>query len=291
MKRNISAFFVAVFACTLAFTGCSNMIHQLKLGSSEPGVPAVKLGPKIIGRDALEIGDIVFNDGSAIPYDPDMEPLTGDQLGAAIAVIFYVGTECSNADEHGALATRTLGVGLVHDILQGSETYPPTRQWCYKYSDRIASGFDVVITPIVCTKTGSEFVGDKDGSDNLQQMGQFFRSQGLTDDTDESGMYPPFEFAKNYASKEGSHVSGSRYANNWYLPSICELYYIWSARTTVNGAMGKCNGQQFETERSYWSSSQDSSNKNCAFYLRDDGTTYGYRKLYQDAPWCCIREF
>ena len=62
MKRNISAFFVAVFACTLAFTGCSNMIQQLKLGSE------VKLGPKIIGRDALEMGDIVFNDGSTTPY-------------------------------------------------------------------------------------------------------------------------------------------------------------------------------------------------------------------------------
>ena len=57
----------------------------------------------------------MFSDGSATPYSASLT-LTDAEKAQAIAVIFYVGTACSNNS-----ARRTLGVGLV----QGNG------KWCF----------------------------------------------------------------------------------------------------------------------------------------------------------------
>ena len=71
--------------------------------------------------EAKAVGDIVFSDGSATPYSEDLS-LTDEQKSKAIAVIFYVGTECSNDSK-----SRTLGVGLYHGV--------SLCRWCTESAD------------------------------------------------------------------------------------------------------------------------------------------------------------
>ena len=52
------------------------------------------------------VGDIVFADGTAMAWREGLS-FTDEQKAAAIAVIFYVGSECSNAGRE-----RMLGVGF-----------------------------------------------------------------------------------------------------------------------------------------------------------------------------------
>ena len=233
------------------------------------------------------VGDIVLSDGTAVAAE-DASSMSSEQKAAAVAVIFYVGS----ADD--TLGEKTLGVGLVH--------YQSGLAWC-KGS---AKAYRTNITTIQCepdsggdegnyTWTGSQ---DKDGSDNLSQIGTFLSSNSSTDDTATEENYPAFYFAKNYAryaSYHGSYVSGTDYEDDWYLPTIAELFQIWKNKTTVDAASALCGGSQFESSRgSYWSSSQNASYVNYAYYLNFDNgdlNYYSFRKDYDYNSVCAIREF
>ena len=194
--------------------------------------------------EAKAVGDIVFSDGSATPYASDLT-LTDDQKAKAIAVIFYVGTELNSGDD--TTTSRTLGVGLAHN--------KSGLAWC----TNSANAYSKNITTIQCPASGSAgaltFTGDKNGSDNLSQIGTFLASNSSTDDTATADNYPAFYFAKNYASQEGSHVSDTDYASDWYLPTIAELFQIWKSKETVDAASKLCGGSEFGSDV-YWSSSQ-----------------------------------
>lgn len=198
------------------------------------------------------VGDIVFTDGSATPYSANLT-LTNAQKAAAIAVIFYVGTECSNVS-----TSRTLGVGLAQNQSR--------LKWCLDS----ANAYNVNITTIQ--------ESDKDGSDNLSQIGEFLDNN---DDTDTADKYPSFYFAKNYASQTGSNVSGTDYADGWYLPAKAELQKIYDILSTVNNALPACGGTTFDTSVLYWSSSQDASSDDRAYFLHFGTGEWGnYRKKY-----------
>ena len=73
-------------------------------------------------KENKAVGDIVFNDGSAMPfaaYEALEEGNDKDTIkDAAIALIFYSGTELNSDDPEGNADTttsRTLGVGLKHN--------------------------------------------------------------------------------------------------------------------------------------------------------------------------------
>ena len=199
------------------------------------------------------VGDIVFVDGTATAWREGLT-LTDAQKKAAVAVIFYAGTECSNSGER-----RVLGVGLAQN--------QSGLAWCV--SD--AEAYNVNITTIQCEASGSAgaltFEGDKDGSDNLEQIGAFLRKNGISDDTADEENYPAFYYAKNYAEAEGSNVRGTSYADGWYLPSIAELFQVWKSREIVNAAIEMCGGTKFNLLGYYWSSSQSASYADCADYL------------------------
>ena len=165
--------------------------------------------------EAKSVGDIVFTDGSATPYSEDLT-LTDDEKNAAIAVIFYVGTDCSNDS-----TSRTLGVGLAQN--------QSGLAWCLGS----AKAYNVNITTIQ--------ESDKDGSDNLEQIEAF---DGV-DDTATEANYPAFYFAKNYASQTGSNVSGTDYEDGWYLPAKAELQKIYESLSTVNKELAACGGTEF----------------------------------------------
>ena len=207
---------------------------------------------------AKAVGDIVFSDGSATSYSSGLT-LDADKKSKAIAVIFYVGTGL-NSDSFTVVIretgggqvqnivsdiskTRTLGVGFV----EGTGL-----KWC----DASASAYNMVIEPIATGNGGAARTGDKNGSDNLEKMGDFLKSKSLTDDTGNPAKYPAFYFAKNYKN-QASNVAGTACESGWYLPSLPELYELFDARTTVEASFNKCGAQHFlSSAGSYRSSSQ-----------------------------------
>ena len=226
---------------------------------------------------AKAVGDIVFSDGSATHYTAELT-LTDDQKAKAVAVIFYVGTDVNDERYISVMhswmsdyeTVRTLGVGLA----QSSDSL----EWC----TNSANAYGMNIKAIKCTPESTDdpdtitFSYYKNGSTNFSKIGSYLffpidpesgaGSTGVindkANDTADEAKYPAFHFAKNYASKEGSHVSGTSYAEGWYIPSIAELLELWKSRETVNKAIELCGGSQLVQERIFggwfWSSSQHS---------------------------------
>jgi len=170
--------------------------------------------PVLLLLFALNLALANLTDEAQAAYDSGDE-----QKAAAIAIIFYVGAECSNDGRE-----RMLGVGLVR-----SNDYV---SWC----DSDAWAYCEYIKPIECSINGYigkyTFEGDTDGSDNLEQIGACLstRAQNLTDDevaywypagrpfddTENESLYPAFYFAKNYAKQSKSHVYGTRYEKGFH---------------------------------------------------------------------------
>ncbi len=245
---------------------------------------------------AKEVGDIVFNDGSATPYTDGMT-ITDEQKNAAIALIFYKGTGLNSGSD--TTTVRTLGVGLKHVGMV----------WC----TNSASAYSQNITTIQCKPRASggslaftdATANDRNGSDNLEQIATFLSAEGsgTTDDTATAVNYPAFYFAKNYASQtigeetESRIASGSAYASGWYLPSLAELFQIYACRADItNGfnvdtASAALGGDQFSTSY-HWSSSQYASNDSQAYLLTFfNGDCYNFAKDVTYPKVCCIREF
>ena len=228
-------------------------------GNSAPGYFTLKpIGSKS-KPDA--VGDIVFSDGSATPYTADLT-LTEEQKAAAIAVIFYVGTDCSNDS-----TSRTLGVGLVQNR--------SGLAWCLDS----ANAFEVNITTIQ--------ESDKDGSDNLSQIGEFLNDNN---DTGTADKYPAFYFAENYSGTATN--LGETYADGWYLPAKAELQKIYDILSTVNKELAACGGTTFDTSGVYWSSSQYASAGYVAYGLNfASGGWYTRTKGNSSYSVCAVREF
>ena len=238
---------------------------------------------------AKNVGDIVFNDGSAMAYT-DFATITdtsviNEKKAAAIALIFYKGPDCN---EDGDTTIRTLGVGLKHES---------GHAWC---TDS-AHAYSKNITTIQCTPSGSgvslTFTGDKNGSDNLEQIEAF---EGVNDTSMEAN-YPAFYFAKNYnEQKLGSESSsriltGSEFEDGWYLPSIAELFQIYACRAdttsgfNIDTASQALGGDEFGSSL-YWSSSQPASDAILAYLLNFNGAWLD-RDKDNNRNVCAIRAF
>lgn len=241
---------------------------------------------------AKEVGDIVFNDGSSMPYST-FTGLTSTEKDSkktrAIALIFYKGNGLNNGND--TTTVRTLGVGLKHKN---------NTKWCkgdlYSSSAPVADAANINITTIQCVKSGNSgswtFTGIKNGSNNFNLLAAF---SGVGD-TATADNYPAFYFAKNYKDITGTNVSGTTYENDWYLPSIAELYEIWKCKhDTTNGfdvyaASVALDGGDF-SGHTYFSSSQfPNNNKYVYFCTFDTGACIDNFK-YGTEYACCIREF
>lgn len=136
--------------------GCFSVIdggYALILNASNTGMYLTAITGSKPAPDT--VGDIVFSDGSACAYT---DILTSEQTDAAVAVIFYAGTETDS------LGKRVLGVGLKNSYGDGTGAM----QWCISTAEGYYNLGD-----LVCTWTGSEdkvslvtFSGDLNGSDN-----------------------------------------------------------------------------------------------------------------------------
>lgn len=258
-------------------TGAKKDIHVL--------LKKVRIGNKN-APDA--VGDIVFNDGSAMSYTyfNNLDAATKNEKKVdAIALIFYKG---SAGD---ALGAKMLGVGLKHDR-SGQAV------WCTSSAD----AYDKNIDTIQCTPSVSAgaytFSGDKDGSDNFSKIAAF----AGVNDTGTDSKYRAFYFAKNYkGQKLGSESSsriltGSEFEDGWYLPSIAELFQIYANGKGANkifdiDAASQALGVDSFGNAYYSSSSQYDSRANsvCRLYF-GDGTWSWTIKDTNDYV-CAVRAF
>ena len=254
-------------------------------------------------NEAKEVGDIVFNEGSAIAYDDfkDFEQETIDAVKtSAIALIFYKGTGLNNGND--TTTTRTLGVGLIH----GSGL-----QW----SATGGNAKTIQITDIMCVPSGGTgaanfvFEGegiDRNGSDNFEQIGAFLSDPNKgnsTDDTTIEGAdqkYSVFYWCKQYKNNKVDSettcriISGSEYENGWYLPTIAELCEIYKnlKGTSINTVIEALGGDKFDTIP-YWSSSQSNSTEYFDRLNFSNGSIDSSSKstFITSKNVCCIREF
>ena len=249
-----------------------------------------------------EVGDIVFNDGSAMPYE-EFAALNDDMKNSiktsSIAVIFYSGTDLNSPDAEGNIdnnTIRTLGVGLKHS--------EEKLKW---YKEGTGGAYDYDIDTIRCLPDDGfsvghiEFTGnqDKNGSDNFEQISLWLSKNQkyyVYTTNDPEQYFPAFYFAQNYkvhkiGSEESSRILvGSDYENGWYLPSFAELVEIWKNRETVDTASNALGGDEFGI-KAYFSSSQNNHYATCVNYLTFNNGEYRIEGKDDKNYVCAIREF
>ena len=198
-------------------------------------------------------GDVLFDDGSATPITSEIS-LTEEQQNHAIAVIFFVGKGLNSANTE-SQDTRTLGVGLTHSNSK------------LKWADSSANGYKYLIETIKCSSktSGGKYIctGDRNGSDNLDQMSKFLKKQqsgGVADDTANASLYPAFYWAKNYGT---TYLGSTSYTDGWYLPTVAEMYAIYQCQDFIDLLAGKYEFSKFEkTSKDYWTSTQNDGKSN-----------------------------
>lgn len=264
VKKEITILIISILEMLLIIS-CSNSSSNNNEGNNSTGgkdsqqvITYFGVKPPTVAK---QVGDIVFNDGSATPYETGLQ-LSNEQENAAIAIIFYKGINCSNNNE-----IRTLGIGLKQ--YKNSENLIA---WC----STDANAYNVDISSIHCRVTEENenylFSGDKDGSDNFYQISSFLSNN---DDTTIEKNYPLFYFAKNYNLTANN--LGENYNTGWYIPSIAELYEIYNSRNIINDVASLCN--RFSSVRNglYWSSTQyDSSLFSNDSFLQDSKNKWAY---------------
>ena len=195
-------------------------------------------------EEAKVLGDIVFADGSATPYKEGLT-LSSDLKGKAVAVIFYVGKECSDDDA----TIRTLGMGMDYNAYEGV--------WCRSGAEAVAKWIEAL-------------EGKKDGSRSFEKLA------ATVNDTNDQDNYPPFKYANNYSSR----VSGTKYEKGWYLPSITELTQLRKNLDLVNAALKVCGGRELAT-KIYWNDGNES--RNCGYWSSSaTGNNYVYYYDFSD---------
>lgn len=232
---------------------------------------------------AKAVGDIVFTDGSATPYHM-VNSLTAEKKQAAIAIIFYVGTDLNN--EGDTTTVRTLGLGLKHD--------KTGRAWCSYTANGYNKSIEAIFSSGSPDAEGNVTItGDKNGFDNLAQIGAYLATN---DDTDTPENYPALYFAKDYKNVTGSQVSGTVYENGWYLPSLGELYYIYlkgkSATKVfdIDAALQALGGDKFESDDYMSSSLITAGSVNVFSFERAEVKNYAIGPI-GSFPVCAIRDF
>lgn len=210
------------------------------------------------------VGDIVFNDGKAVEGGTILSELGGlsDELKAkAIALIFYIGTECNNDvdGEPDNTTERMLGVGFKEKSQVA---------WC----SSSAHASNTRITTLECNvDNDGNYSGFKDGRQALEKLGQFLNENENSDDTTGDGSeenYPAFYYAKNYGKTE-ENIKGTDYENGWYLPTAAELSKLSGTMGEIMNLidspafMNSYNGSSYK----YWTcNSVEETKANCLYY-------------------------
>ena len=256
------------------------------------------IGTKAPGSK-LEVGDIVFSDGSATTYTEGLT-LDENQKAAAIAVIFYVGTEGD------ALGNRTLGIGKYNSTSDGANTvYDWAVSGAMGSNPSQMQAFNDILSHLVYEEpasgqyasfNGEYLTGDLDGSDNWGKVKEI--------DKNYMGKYPGFEWVDGYAD---SYNLPENYKDGWFMPSAAELYTLWmnlfgydknklinSILTAIGGTTLK--DQDDDYVYSYLTSNRTYENEDGYEYISltigfDEGATCSQGLYTVTGYVCAIREF
>ena len=237
-------------ALTLDTTGWTRGLYDVQLtavkGSGSTAVyesyhTQIRVEVLLVIKPAPDaVGDIVFNDGTAVAYFNGIY-LPPKMRAKAIAIIFYKGTECSNDS-----SSRLLGIGLSIDTTR-------KKTWCTSS----ANGSNKAINSLLCMSSGDSLTfvsnADKDGHDNFSQL------KSACSDAETEGRYPAFQWAQNYSSTV-SNLSGTTYETGWFLPTTCELIKVYEQKETIDAISDVLGGESLGDFKSsgtggYWSAS------------------------------------
>ena len=220
--------------------------------------------------EAKEVGDIVFNDGSATPYTSDLI-LTAEQKAKAVAVIFYAGTEEPTVGSNeNILGKKTLGVGLKNTQGETTKTFAWAKKDTTGYETKFTSiqcdqsktppQEDIIYYKYIASYIGATYTyyitGDFDGSDNWAEICKMDSMAAANAEEN----YPAFNWVNNYAAENSLF---GEFADGWYLPTAVELRILHHDEIgIVNAALKVAGGMTINQKWPYFYLSSTQSAKN-----------------------------
>ena len=235
---------------TINYDGSNNTI-TVTSGTSSAST-TIKV---VAAEDCFSVGDIVFTDGTRIKAEDLQYGIPDSQMSKAFAVV--------TSTAYGGAVGKAVG-------LQRSAS---TLMWAPSGT----TGYSTNFTGIQADYSGSSisgytFSGDIDGSDNWE----YICSIDPEGTKDPANNYPAFNFALTYGTQAG--LTGTDYENGWYVPSVAELYDVYTNKEVVQTSLNAVGGFTLGTSN-YWSSFQGASSKYYAYNVNfDDGHVFDNNK-------------
>ena len=218
--------------------------------SSENGTVKV-----VAAEDCFSVGDILFTDGTRIKAENVKYGVPDELLVKAIGVI--------------GIASYGGGTGSIIGLQRGYEVWAPSGTTGYE------TDFTGIEVEVVDSNT---LTGDLDGSDNWE----YICSIDPIGTQNAATNYPIFHYANTYGETAG--LTGTEYENGWYVPSIAELYDVYTNSTIIQTSMNAVGGFDVESDY-YWSSSQSYFHYGDAYELKFSNGRVDYGNYYKDN--CC----
>ena len=213
----------------------------------------VKVIPK---EDCFNVGDVVFTDGTRVKGENAKYGIPDRKVSKVFGVV--------------ASAPYGGGTGKVVGLKKGSGAW----------ASDTAKGYNTNLEELVSTPTdlgnyNYSFTGDIDGSDNWE----YICSIDPAGTQDASVNYPIFNFANTYG--ETARLTGTDYAEGWYVPTIAELYDIYKNKEVVQVSLNAVGGDDISSI-CFWSSSQYASNKIDAYVTSSSENIWNCTKMWEN---------
>ena len=215
---------------------------------------------EVFARDkCFNVGDILFTDGTRIKAENVKYGIPDTQYEKAFGVVASA--------PYGGVTGKVLG-------LQKSSSR-------LKWAPDGTKGYTTNFTEIQAAYTGSSssgytFTGDLDGSDNWEYICSI-DPEGTDTPEEIATNYPAFDYALNYGKTAG--LTGTKYETGWYIPSVAELYDVYTNKEEeVQTSLTAVGG--FTIDENYCLSSSQSDNINEYMYQvrLDNGSVFKYFK-------------
>ena len=227
------------------------------------------------------VGDIVFNDGSAISYSSDLT-LTDEQKDAAISIIFYKGKELNDGSN---TKTRLLGVGLETNS-NGQITTLESNDHLAIIASELSDTATEHSYPVTYSGAEKYFTGLFNGSENWRTL----CDSDSTIETNAETEYPAFYWANTYGTTHG--LNGSNLDTGWYLPSVVELLTLYNQLSDINNIITTLGKTEFPHNSTNYYVSSCAKNKSFQYAVYFyNGTLSGMNNTLSTLTLSAIREF
>ena len=226
-----------------------------------------------------------------------------DSTAYTVGKIALADKTLKSKDEYTAIDPTNPPVG----IICGSNSYKAPQmialhtsssrlEWAKYDSNGHNTKFEEIICKPSVTESGAAqtatFTGDTDGSDNWE----YIKQQDPAGAADAATNYPAFNWVNTYNTTYADKLGTAKPA--WYMPSLAELCEVYKNRDAINESLAKiCDlGSDYAVSSldgysRYWSSSQASNDKGCAwdvFFSNGNMGNYLKSKYYRV---CCLAGF